>query len=247
LSTEIVEKIVKLEKQIEILQHAKESDTNKVQHMKYKMEKKIKKLQDKCNFLENDVKEKEKENKLHEIKMKDFIRTQNEFRKSGIKKLPKLSQSAMDNHKDGKKVGELNSTRYKSDGSRSISIDPKRVILSSKSRINTNRKGSIKISSLANKMTKNETLQIKKNSDFEIELNKASQPQIAKISTDSALIISEANNTEPVNEKSRGVTFAPDTMPQLNTEVPEYLESPLDPKDDKFENLGGDISFINMD
>ena len=50
--------------------------------------------------------------------------------------------------------------------------------------------------------------------------------------------------------RNKAVSFAPGTIIEdksLNTEVPDLIEEKFDPKDDKFENLGGHINFINMD
>lgn len=69
-------KVEKLENENKILKHAKESDGKMIQQMKSKYEKMLQKLQNKVDLLENEIKEKETENKLNAIKLKDVLREQ---------------------------------------------------------------------------------------------------------------------------------------------------------------------------
>lgn len=200
--------------------------------------------------------------------MKEIIRTQGSFRKSGIRKLPKLNQSVMSNNKSTIKVEELNSSKYQSDaGARSRSIDPKRVKLRSKPRIET-----IKKSKLIDRNLQNVTPKINKSSEFEKEFAEASKTKVSVVTTDTATLISDVPSknillkkmfqemqekdetpsnkdfeTEPVFDKSKGVTFAPDTeVKHPKTLTPGQNDDSSEGNNDNFENLGGNISFMDM-
>ena len=96
---------------------------------KSKIERRMKKLQEKCDFFEAEVKEKDKENKLHAIKIKDIIRSQSQFHKTKrVKKLPNLNGSTIIKSKKSK-LQSLNNTRSDSEPAkgRAKSIEPRRI------------------------------------------------------------------------------------------------------------------------
>ena len=110
--------------------------------MKNKYEKKIKTLEDRVNELEGDIKEKDKENKLHAIKIKDIIRSQNDFHKpKKVKKLPNLNGSTIIKSKSPK-LFSINQSQSESESkkARNRSIDPQQLRLRTKSKVNTNLK-----------------------------------------------------------------------------------------------------------
>ncbi|CAI2364545.1 unnamed protein product [Moneuplotes crassus] len=263
LSPETVEMIEKLEKTIEILQKSKESEFKKDLIAKAKYEKKFKKLVEKCEVLENEIKEKDKENKLHAIKMKDIIRSQSNFNRTRrVKKLPNLNSSTASSKNSN--IHSLNGKNYETEpgSGRSRSIDPQRIKLKSKARINTNLKVTLK-SSRGLKQGK-VVLKNKKHSNFESELQKANAPSIAAIDTNTQQkIMDDAQKnklmkslfddpsptdliqTEP-DGSNKGVTFAPGTILEKQNHTKANEVPPEDPADDKFENLGGNIEFMDM-
>ena len=87
------EVIQKLNKQVEVLAKAKESDTKKYNNMKAKLEKQVSELKVQIINMEQQLVDKEKENKLHALKVKDIMRkvhTNGEIRPKEVRDLDRL-------------------------------------------------------------------------------------------------------------------------------------------------------------
>ena len=164
-----------------------------MQFMKTKFDKKVEALQEKCDKLENDVKEKEKENKLHALKIKDLVRAQREeITRSMAKKLPDLNSTVDMEAKKLSKLVNLNSSVYESEPSaRSRSIDPKRIKLRAQSKIDTNLKVSHNKGRVSSKLRRSKK-QFTSNSNFKDELSKASITKIPVIDTNNKSRVSDA-------------------------------------------------------
>jgi hypothetical protein len=115
--------------------------------MKVRVEKKMKKMEDKCAKMEEELKEKEKENKLQSIKMKEIIRSSQEISTQPVSEnAPKWNYSTITaSKKVPVKLDKLNNSVYESDPSgRSRSIEPQMLRLRARSKVDTNLKVSKK-------------------------------------------------------------------------------------------------------
>ena len=177
--------------------------------MKVTYERRIKELQEKINTLESDVKEKNKENKLNSIKMKDILRFHLD---SSIKKtvaLPDLNNSLINDNSNkvsmtpkSSQLSETNSNR------RSKSIDPQSIHEETKPKVDSNLLSRLrKVKAPSNNMS---TLVNKTETTFENELEKASNAKIATINN--AIPKIKANNTEVVLGQSALLNHAKQTI-----------------------------------
>jgi len=169
----------------------------KAQMMKTKFDKKLKKMENKCSQLENQLKEKEKESKLHSIKMKDIIRSQHDdlHQTSLTDELPQWNY----NNKSGKKPlpQRANLTSYESEPNvRSRSIEPQRIRLRTKSKIDTGLKPGLKTKKIKAKLKKVKIASVV-SSSFQQELARASGSRIPSMD------ISDQKKVADANGKSR--------------------------------------------
>lgn len=107
----------------------------------------MKKIEERCAKMEEELKEKEKENKLQSMKIKEIIRSSQEVSTQPVgENAPKWNYSTIvSSKKTPVKLDKLNNSVYESEpSSRSRSIEPQMLRLRAKSKIDTNLKVSQK-------------------------------------------------------------------------------------------------------
>ena len=179
ISEEVKEKIEKLEKSIEVLQHSKISEAKAMLFTKIMNERKIKELQEKVAALENEIKEKNKENQLSSIKIKDIIRAKLSINPKKVL-LPELNNSIVNDMNNKVSFPSSGTQNNDSDSNRrSKSIEPLNSRESTKSKVDSNlasRLNRVKAPSKDFNTLINTT-----ETNFESELEKASNAKLATV------------------------------------------------------------------
>lgn len=237
------EELKNLERKLQVLAHSKETESKRFSNLKADYERKVKALQDRVEILEAEVKEKEKENRLHAMKVKDVMRKVTDG--AGINVVVKQAK-------------ELD--RMMSRGSRHRKVRMRNTVVQNLESEPNHRARSIEPfakSSKKHHLKKPAPLPINtstSNSNTEDALDSSKHP-LYTLPNPTHTSITSKNSTAHRMKISDLTSESNEIRPETIIDF-GIIRAPVKPKvdildrlqiDDEFENLGGDFNVLNLE